>query len=128
MDAMFTCLFIAMLLPFIPRMFVARAQLSQGYNNHEPRRQQMQLTGLGQRAVGAHQNSFEALILFASAVLIAYVTQVESLVCAQLSIAFIICRVLYIALYLTDMPNARSTIWTIGFGLTVTLAAARWIF
>ena len=128
MPTMFTCLFIAMLLPFVPRMFTFRAQMQRGFNNHEPRLQQATLTGLGARAVGAHQNSFEALLLFACAVMIAYASQVDSIVSGQLSIVFIACRVFYIALYLADMPSARSTIWTIGLGVTLALAGARWIF
>lgn len=128
MNVMFTCLFIAMLLPYLPRIFTARAQYYGGYNNHEPRRQQANLTGLGARAVGAHLNSFEALQLFTAAVVIAYVTQVDPAICTQLSVVFIVCRVLYIGLYLADMPTARSTIWTVGFGVTIALAVARWIF
>ncbi len=128
MPTMFTCLLIAMLLPFLPRILTFRAQFKNGYDNHEPRRQQANLTGLGARAVGAHQNSFEALLLFACAVMIAYVTQVDPVICGQLSIVFIVSRVAFIALYLLDMPGPRSTVWTIGLGLTITLAAARWIF
>lgn len=128
MHLMFTCLFIAMALPYIPRVFTLRAQMRQGLNNNEPRRQQANLTGLGARAAGAHQNSFEALLLFACAVLIAYVTQVDPGISGQLSVVFIGSRILYIAFYLIDMPTARSTVWVIGIGVTFTLAAAHWLF
>ncbi len=128
MHLMFTCLFIAMALPYIPRILTLRAQIQQGLNNHEPRRQQATLTGLGARAAGAHQNSFEALLLFACAVLIAYVTQVDPGISGQLSAVFIGSRILYIAFYLIDMPTPRSTVWAIGIGVTFTLAAAHWLF
>jgi uncharacterized MAPEG superfamily protein len=128
MDVMFICLFIAMMLPFVPRFFVAYAQYKDGYNNHVPRVQQSRLTGLGQRAVGAHLNSFEALLLFACAVLIAYVTQVDPAFTAPLARVFIISRILYIGFYLADKPIARSTVWMVGFGVTIMLALARWIF
>ncbi|MEY4631785.1 MAG: hypothetical protein RIQ81_1905 [Pseudomonadota bacterium] len=128
MSVMFTCLLISMILPFIPRLFVAYAQYKDGYNNRVPRIQQARLTGVGQRAVGAHLNSFEALLLFACAVLIAYVNQVDPAITAPLARVFVISRVLYIALYLADKPLARSTVWMVGFGLTLMLAMAHWIF
>jgi len=40
-----------------------------GYNNSHPREQQSKLTGFGARALTAHQNAFESLIIFAPAVL-----------------------------------------------------------
>lgn len=128
MPTMFTCLLIAMFLPFIPRLFVAKSQYKEGYDNHEPRRQQVALRGIGQRAQGAHQNSFEALQLFGAAVFLAYVTQVDPSTAGQISVAFIAARVLYIVFYLLDMPAARSTIWTVGMGLTFALACGKWIF
>lgn len=128
MPTMFFCLLLTMFLPYIPRIFVAKAQYDKGYNNREPRRQQATLTGIGQRAQAAHQNSFEALILFTAAVVLAYVTQVDPSTAGQISIAFVIARVIYIALYLLDLPAARTTIWIIGFGLTFILACGKWIF
>ncbi len=128
METMITCLFITLLLPYVPRLFTARAQLGMGYNNHEPRTQQSRLTGLGARALGAHNNSFEALQLFTAAAFIAYTTQADPAIAARLSVGFVACRVAYIALYLLDKPSARSTIWVIGFAATVALAGAKWIF
>lgn len=128
MSVMFTCLLIAMILPFLPRLFVAYAQYKDGYNNHVPRLQQARLTGLGQREVGAHLNSFEALLLFACATLIAYANQVDPAITGSLARVFVISRVLYIILYLADKPLARSTVWTVGFGVTLMLAMAHWIF
>ncbi len=128
MDVMFFSLFVAMMLPFVPRFFVTYAQFKDGYNNHVPRVQQSNLKGLGQRAVGAHLNSFEALLLYVCAVLIAYVKQVDPAFTSPLAAIFIISRILYIVFYLADKPIVRSTVWLVGFGVTIMLAASHWIF
>ena len=69
----YVSLLISVLLIFIPRGVVAREQGKQpeGYDNATPRVQVSKLSGLGQRAQGAHLNSFEAFTLFAPAVLAA---------------------------------------------------------
>lgn len=128
MNTMLVCLFITILLPYVPRIFTVRAQLQMGFNNHEPRNQQARLTGLGARALGAHNNSFEALQLFTAAVFIAHTTQLDPVIAAQLSVAFVIFRVTYIALYLMDKPSPRSIVWALGFITTLALGAGRWIF
>jgi uncharacterized MAPEG superfamily protein len=128
MDTMLACLFVTILLPYAPRLFTFRAQMKMGFNNHEPRNQQAKLTGLGARALGAHNNSFEALLLFTAAVFIAHTTGVDPGLAGRLSVAFVTFRVAYIALYLLDKPSARSTVWVFGFVTTVILAGAKWIF
>ena len=76
MSIPFWCVFISALLIYVARMPVAKAMKEQGgYDNHLPRQQQAQLTGFGARALAAHQNSFEAFILFAVGVLMAHTTQ-----------------------------------------------------
>jgi len=42
---------------------------------------------------------------------------------AALSAAFVALRVAYVALYLGDMPTARSAVWGLGFLITLTLLA-----
>ncbi|WP_249672466.1 MAPEG family protein [Pseudomonas abieticivorans] len=115
MSIPFWCVFISALLIYIARAPVAKAMKEQGgYNNHEPRAQQAQLTGLGARAVAAHQNSFEAFMLFAVGVLMAHTTQTQGYLIDLLAIIFVISRVIYLFLYWNDKPSARSAVWVVG--------------
>ncbi len=115
MSIPFWCVFIAALLIYVARVPVARAMKEQGgYNNHQPRAQQAQLTGLGARAVAAHQNCFEAFMLFAVGVLMAHTTQTQGWVIDLLAIIFIISRILYLPLYWYDKPSPRSLVWMVG--------------
>ncbi|HBY84354.1 MAG TPA: hypothetical protein DEO86_00605, partial [Colwellia sp.] len=75
MEILIICLFLALLLPLLAKGPVAYAMAKLGgYNNNHPREQQSKLTGFGARALAAHQNAFESLILFAPAIILALVT------------------------------------------------------
>ncbi|MGE7960223.1 MAPEG family protein [Pseudomonas sp. NPDC089530] len=115
MSIAFWCMLISALLIYVARMPVAKAMQEQGgYNNHLPRQQQAQLTGFGARAVAAHQNSFEAFMLFAVGVLMAHVTQTQGWLIDTLAIVFVIARVIYLLCYWADLAWQRSLIWFIG--------------
>jgi len=115
MTILIICLFIAALLPFIAKIPVAIAMHKLGgYNNNHPRAQQAKLTGFGARALAAHQNAFESLIIFAPAVLLAIITQNTGAVIEQLAIAHIVARVLYNIAYLMNIGTIRSFIWAVG--------------
>jgi len=99
----------------VARIPVARAMKEQGgYDNHLPRQQQTQLTGFGARAVAAHQNSFEAFMLFAVGVLMAHTTQTQGWLIDGLAIVFVITRVIYLLCYWADLAWQRSLVWFIG--------------
>jgi len=116
MSIPFWCVLISALLIYVARMPVAKAMKEQGgYNNHAPREQQAQLTGFGARAVAAHQNSFEAFILFAVGVLMAHTTQTAGWLIDLLAIIFVISRVIYLLCYWGDLPWQRSLVWFVGF-------------
>ncbi|MGW8462244.1 MAPEG family protein [Pseudomonas sp. CLCA07] len=116
MNIPFWCVFISALLIYVARMPVAKAMKEQGgYNNHLPRQQQAQLTGFGARAVAAHQNCFEAFILFAVGVLMAHTTQTAGWLIDLLAIIFVISRVIYLLCYWGDLAWQRSSVWFVGF-------------
>jgi uncharacterized MAPEG superfamily protein len=119
----YVSLLLAVVLIYVPRGFVAREQAKQpeGYDNATPRAQYTRLGGLGQRAQGAHQNAFEALTLFAPAVLACELRHVDIGRTAALCLAFIALRTVYLALYLGDKPSMRSAIWTLGILTTAAL-------
>ena len=117
----YVSLLISVFLVFIPRGFVAREQAKQpeGYDNATPRVQVTKLTDLGQRAQGAHLNSFESFTLFAPAVLACELRHVSVGSTAALSLTFVAVRALYLGLYLGNKPSARSPVW--GLGMLTTL-------
>jgi uncharacterized MAPEG superfamily protein len=112
MSIPFWCVFISALLIYVARMPVAKAMKEQGsYNNHLPRQQQAQLTGFGARAWAAHQNSFEAFLLFAVGVLMAHTTQTAGWLIDALAIIFVITRIIYLLCYWGDLAWQRSLVW-----------------
>lgn len=113
----------AFLLIHLPRQIVSleMSKLSGGYDNRDPRGQQAKLEGLGKRALGAHQNGFEAFAPFAAAVLAAIQRGVGADAVAWLSIAFVAARSIYVGAYLADRSTLRSAVWFIGLLLTAAL-------
>jgi uncharacterized MAPEG superfamily protein len=115
MSIPFWCVFISALLIFVAKIPVAKAMNEQGgYNNHLPRQQQAQLTGFGARALAAHQNSFEAFMIFAVGVLMAHTTQTAGWLIDALAIIFVIARIIYLLCYWADLAWQRSLVWFVG--------------
>lgn len=114
MTILIICLFTALLLPYIAKVPVAYAMAKLGrYNNHHPREQQSQLTGFGARALAAHQNAFESLIIFAPAILLAVSTFNTGYAIITLAITHVIARIVYNILYLANISTLRSIAWAI---------------
>ena len=116
MHTLILCLFIACLLPYLAKIPVAMAMNKQpkGYDNNHPRAQQAALTGYGARAVAAHQNSFESLIIFSSAILTAIATQHVTHGIQVLAVVYLVSRGIYHLFYLLNWATLRSSIWAIG--------------
>lgn len=115
MSIPFWCVLISALLIYVAKIPVAKAMNEQGgYDNHLPRQQQAQLTGFGARALAAHQNCFEAFILFAVGVLMAHTTQTAGWLIDTLAIIFVITRVIYLLCYWADLAWQRSLVWFVG--------------
>jgi uncharacterized MAPEG superfamily protein len=93
-----------------------------GYNNRHPRLQQSQLTGWGYRALSAHQNTIEALPIFAAGVFIAHLGGADPRRAATFAIAHTVARVLYPILYITDTHYVRSLVWGVGYLSALALA------
>ncbi|KNH48145.1 MAPEG family protein [Pseudomonas lini] len=115
MSIPFWCVFVSALLIYVAKIPVAKAMNEQGgYDNHLPRQQQAQLTGFGARALAAHQNSFEAFLLFAVGVLMAHTTQTAGWLIDTLAIIFVIARIIYLLCYWVDLAWQRSLVWFVG--------------
>lgn len=122
MTIMMSCLFIVALMPYLSKLVVAVAMSNEGaYDNNYPREQQKRLTGFGARAVAAHQNSFEALLIFAVATLACAVNQETGFFVQFLSVVFMLSRCGYHVAYLMNLATIRSMIWFIGFFSAMTM-------
>lgn len=116
------CLFIASLLPLLAKAPLALAQArTGGYDNRYPRNQQATLSGFGARAKAAHENAFEALIMFTPGALAVVATGQADNYAQYLAQAFIAARLCYNLFYLLDWHLARSTVWGLGLGCSVAL-------
>jgi uncharacterized MAPEG superfamily protein len=111
----------AVILTYLPFLVVGFGRMQVGYDISTPRAMFDKLPPYAQRATWAHQNSFEALIIFSAAALMAYVTGVESNLAGSAAIAFLIARLFYSAFYIFDIPLARSLMFAIGSVSSATL-------
>ena len=105
------CLALVTFLPYVWAPFTSRSPASAARQRRQQgpaRLQYAQLTGRGARALGAHQNAFEALAVFAPAVLVAHLAGADPLWSARLASLFVVARVLHGASYLTDLDVSRS--------------------
>jgi uncharacterized MAPEG superfamily protein len=113
------CVLIAGLMPYLWTT-VAKI-VGPRYDNRNVREWQGRLSGLAQRAHAAHLNSFEAFPFFAAAVLAAMITGADAQRVAQLSIAFVVARVLYGVVYIANFPRTRSLVWFSGLACVVAI-------
>ena len=108
------CIAIAAVLIYLPFLLVAYARLKVGYDIAAPRTMFDKLPPYAQRATWAHQNSFEAFMIFAAAALMAYVTGVNSSLAVGAAITFVAVRLLYSVFYIANVGIARSLMFVIG--------------
>lgn len=128
-DYLIINLIIITLLPIVAKAPVAFAMKKlgggniAGYDNKLPREQQKSLSGFGARCLAAHQNSFEALIMFAPALLVVMTTGMANDHTVMLASGFTLCRVAYLFCYWFDVDKLRSVVWGIGVFINIYLLA-----
>lgn len=111
----------AVVLTYFPYLFVAIGRFQIGYDMSAPRAMLDKLPPYARRATWAHQNCFEALIIFTAAALMAYVTGVESSWAEIAAIAFLASRFLFSLFYIFDIPLLRSLMFGIGSAASLSL-------
>jgi uncharacterized MAPEG superfamily protein len=111
----------AAVLVYMPFLLVAVGRLQAGYDTSAPRAMFDKLPTYAQRATWAHQNSFESFSLFATAALMAYVTQVDSARAAYAAIAYLAARLLFSVFYILNVPLLRSLMFAVGSVAIATL-------
>jgi len=92
-----------------------------GYDNHDPRAWLARQTGHRARANAAQANSFEALPLFIAGLVVAWHRQADPAWVDGLAAAFVVCRIIYIGMYVTDRALARSLWWMAGVACCLAL-------
>lgn len=114
MNTLVLLAFVAALLPYLAKIPVAIAMNKLGgYDNVNPRKQQAQLKGFGARALAAHQNAFESLIIFGVAVSVALATGSTTDIIVNLAIIHIVARIMYSIMYYLDKNILRSLSWAV---------------
>lgn len=108
-------------LTYFPYLFVATGRFQVGYDLSAPRAMFDKLPPYAQRATWAHQNCFEALMIFTAAALMAYATGVESDWAKIAAIAFLVSRFFFSLFYIFDVPALRSLMFGIGSASSLTL-------
>ncbi|QKQ77209.1 MAPEG family protein [Nostoc sp. TCL240-02] len=112
----------AVVLIYLPFLVVAYARVRIGKEMlATPRAMVDKLPPYAQRATWAHQNTFEAFMIFAAAALMAYVTGVNSFTGQIAVIAFVVARLLYSVFYILNIPLLRSLMFATGIVSSITL-------
>ncbi len=122
METIIICALIAVMLPFLAKMPLAFAMNKESrYDNNYPRQQQARLTGFGARALAAHENCFESLIIFTMAIAVVLATNTTGTTIQYLSIGYLIARVAYCLLYYVDLGTLRSIVWAVSLACPVAM-------
>jgi uncharacterized MAPEG superfamily protein len=117
MPLLFEVLFVVSLLPMLLAVLGGYLRYRQfgRFDNHHPRQQQAQMTGLGGRVLAAQKNAWEALIFYSAVCVLAFVSGTDL---AQFSYAaglFLLSRLAHPLFYMLDMAPYRSLVFMIGW-------------
>jgi uncharacterized MAPEG superfamily protein len=88
-------------------------------DNQHPRIQQAKQTGAGARAVAAQANAFEALAVWAPAVLAARATNPASPLAPTLAVAWMVFRVLHGVAYVAGIARVRTLLFLLSLGCAI---------
>lgn len=122
---------VAVLLPIVcaglaKREGFGRSRREGGYDNHEPRAWLARQTGASARANAAQANTFEALPFFIGAVIVAHQSGAAQGLVDALAVSFVILRVIYIWMYVSDRATLRSLVWMVALAVNIALFVLGW--
>jgi uncharacterized MAPEG superfamily protein len=122
MSIPFWCLFVAVNFPYVWGGVSVNLRKKEfgAIDNHEPRAQAAKATGAAARAYAAHLNAWEALAVFAPAVIVAHLGAPNSTVAPILALVWVAARLLHGVLYIANIAAARSAV----FGVALLAAMA----
>jgi uncharacterized MAPEG superfamily protein len=116
-------LLVAALLPYIWFGLAAplRKQELGTLDANHPRLDEVKQTGRGARAMGAHKNAFEALGVWAPAVLAAHATNPQSTLAPTIAIAWMAVRFLHGVTYVIGIAPLRTLLFAVGMVCAVVM-------
>ena len=114
------CVFIACGLPYLAA-WTAKAGSFGPHDNMHPRDWASRQSGWRARANSAQANSFEGLLFFVGAVIIAHQLGAAQARLDMLAAAYVVLRLAYIALYIKGLGGARSAVWALGFLVNIAI-------
>jgi uncharacterized MAPEG superfamily protein len=88
-------------------------------DNKNPRAQNLQLTGAGARAVAAQLNAWEALAVYAAALLALTISQVPVEAYATLALVVLALRVVHAVSYIANQDIVRSLTFLGSYGICI---------
>lgn len=111
-------LWCVMLASAVPYLFTSYAKFAGtgGFDNRRPREFLATLEGARQRAYWAQLNTFESYPMFAAAAVIAHVVHGPDPTADGLAISYVVLRVVYGVLYISDRAALRSLSWLLSMG------------
>lgn len=124
--AAYWCVLIAALLPICCAWLAKSGSFGKprkdgGFDNHNPREWMARQTDWRARANAAQANSFESLPFFIGAVIIAHLLGAGQTLLDMLAFLYVMLRIFYIMMYVSDMPTARSALWAAGFAVNIAI-------
>jgi uncharacterized MAPEG superfamily protein len=114
---------VAAALVYFPYLLVVFTRFQVGFDPGAPRATFDTLPDYGKRATWAHQNSWEAFMLYSAAALMAYGTHQDSATVVNCAIGFTVARLFYSIFYIINIPIARSLMFGVGSVAIYTLMA-----
>lgn len=123
MTTPFWCLFIGCLIPYFlaPVGGYFKNRQFGTLDNKNPRVQTASLEGMGARAAAAQENAWEALVVFAAAVLVNHAKGGDPGTSATLAQVWVGARVLHAGFYISDIDKARSGVFLVATGCAIAL-------
>ncbi|MDF0604257.1 MAPEG family protein [Neisseriaceae bacterium TC5R-5] len=105
----------------LPLLWTGIAKAGAKYDNHRPREVLAQASGYRQRANWAQQNAWEALPVYAAAMLVAWVMAVPVALLNLLAWVYVCARLAHGLCYLADKALLRSLAWLVAIAVVVVL-------
>jgi uncharacterized MAPEG superfamily protein len=120
MTIAYWCVLVVILLPYVWFGFFA-GRVGTARDNNQPRAVLASAEGVALRALGAHQNSFEASIGFIAGVIIAHLAHAPQARIDVLALVFVAARILHGVFYLAGLGPLRSLAFGVGMACTIGL-------
>jgi uncharacterized MAPEG superfamily protein len=123
------CVLVAALLPIVCAGIakwgaVGKSRREGGYDNNNPRDWLARQQDWRARANAAQTNSFEGLPFFIGAVVIAHQLGAAQARIDILAFVYIVLRLLYIMMYVANLANIRSVVWTLALLVNIAILFA----